>query len=481
MSFYAVVPIPQNSDLYPALPIARESASPGLYSTQDLTVMSGLRGPFHVYRIIGGALYARGANVDLVWHGLFLAFLLLTFVTLWLLAWEVGRNAMAASIVTALIAAMHPFRGSLNWSWVPLSGFVSAMAAMPFALLAFVLLLRRRHNWALWLASATFIIHPYIGLIAVFACSGVPLFDARGVPGRVRAAWFAVAALIALPNAVTILVNLPQNFAGNIGGELYGQFRVHMYHAFVEDHWREGYGWFFLALAATTFFAPQLRRAVRRPVTIIIIALLTLAALYLFNLYVVRYYALMLTLLFRVTYFLKPLMAAVIVVGAWRWLPALRAQAAVDLPLTALLQRVAARRSGRIRFAPVEGYLALALLSLSAVIPPVPVAEALALLACALLLLTTGRARGLAAGLVGVGAVELLFAVAPRSAPALTPPDAWWDIAVGINVMAGLALAVVFWRMPPPIQVERAGAHTLPGIWRNLATAGAVCMASVMV
>lgn len=99
----------------------------------DLIVSSGIRGPFHLYKHLGGFLYQNNVNVNLVWHSLFLGFLFLTFLAFWFLSFELTGDSLSSALVLPMIAVTHPLRGSLHAAAVPLAAFVTALAAMPFA------------------------------------------------------------------------------------------------------------------------------------------------------------------------------------------------------------------------------------------------------------------------------------------------------------------------------------------------------------
>jgi hypothetical protein len=114
--------------------------------------------------------------------------------------------------------------------------------------------------------------------------------------------------------------------------DFFQMFNVHAYHAWAQDHWREGYAWFACLTAAVALFLPLLSPRVRRRLLTIFATSFLLIAIYASNVYVIQWPPLALTYLFRVTYFLKPLSLGVITVGllatldvfrvAWRqWEP----------------------------------------------------------------------------------------------------------------------------------------------------------------
>lgn len=299
------------------LPIGKEFAHPGLFSPYDLIVTSGIRGPFHLYKYFGGFLYQNNINVDLVWNSLFLGFLFLTFMAFWYLSVELTSDTISSALVLVMLAVAHPLRGSLHAAAVPLAAFVTALAAMPFALTALVLLLRKRFFAAMALSGLVFNVHPYVGVLISSGVAAAIFWGSDESLGK-RSLMIIGGGLFALPNAVYILSHLPSNFA-SVGYDFYEQFRLYAMHAFVEDHWREGYGWFFVNLAGTIWFIRYIDPWKRRIVSVLFVAWCILMAGYVFNSYITKNTAVLLMWLFRATYFIKPIIFIIVVHGIRRW------------------------------------------------------------------------------------------------------------------------------------------------------------------
>lgn len=100
-------------DIFMAFPIAKESARPGLYSPHDLLVSSGIRGPYHLYKL-AGQLYELTAHVDAVWFTLTVLFVWLTLLAVWYISYTVSSSRIIASIVVFLFTAASPWAGTLN-------------------------------------------------------------------------------------------------------------------------------------------------------------------------------------------------------------------------------------------------------------------------------------------------------------------------------------------------------------------------------
>ncbi len=424
--------VPANGDVLLGLPIGKEFAHPGLFSSNDFLVASGIRGPFHLYKYLGGFLYQIGANVDLAWEAFFLIFLFLTFLSLWFLSMELTRTAVSSALVLAVLAVAHPLRGSLNASAVPMTSFVTASAAMPFAVVAVTLLFRKRWLASMALASAVFNIHPYIGLLGATAIAAV-ILSQRELEWKQRITMVVLGGTLALPNVVYILTHLPSNF-GSAGFDLFAQFRQYAMHAFVEDHWREGYGWFVINMAGVVWFMRYISSWQRRMVWLLLGAWCGLMLLYVFNAYVVKNTAVLLMFLFRATYFVKPILFIIVVNGLYRWHSELHS--AVDFK---------SRR--RCLF-----WIGTSLLFLSAILP-----MKLAVLSDTVALLTYGiflnveSAQPAYAARLFVGAGIFLSAVSillqfPQFSLVQSSLE---SIIVGLVVLSGIFLARTVWEQQP--------------------------------
>ena len=309
--------IPANGDLLLALPIGKEFAHPGLYSKYDLLISSGVRGPYHLYKYLGGFLYRFNSNIDPLWEIFFLVFLFLTFLAFWFLSFELTSDTITSALVLAMITVAHPLRGSLHASAVPVQSFVTALAAMPFAIMAIVLLLRNRFFIAMALSGISFNIHPYIGVLIISATASAIAISSKEPFGKRLVTIFG-GGLFCLPNVFYILTHLPTNF-GAVSFDYFAQFRLYAMHAFVDEHWREGYGWFFMNLAGAIFFARYIDKRKRRVVSILFLCWFGSMAVYVFNSYVTENIPILLMFLFRATYFIKPIVFVFVIHGLQRW------------------------------------------------------------------------------------------------------------------------------------------------------------------
>ncbi len=314
-------PLPQVADEHLALPIARAVADSTLYPASDLVISSGLRGPFFLYRL-AGALYAHGANVDAWWYAFLILTLVALLVAIWWLADGIADDVRIASVVTALVAASNPYRGTLHWTLLPPTNFITSTLVTPITIAALALAVRGKRGAGLVLASLAFNIHPGIGLIAASAIGILMLLDRHGMTTRELLRWFAVAMVCALPNVVFVLRSAPANFTAGTGAGISfaEQFRLYAWHAFPHDHWRENYGWFVLQLVALALWNPYVRAVSRRSVNVLVAWLAVLMMVYVANLYTISYPALDLMFLFRGSVFVKPLAFAAIAAGVTAWI-----------------------------------------------------------------------------------------------------------------------------------------------------------------
>lgn len=453
--------MPSPGDLALAFPISKEIADPGLYSEGDLVVSSGLRMPFHVYRL-ASLLYAANLDVDLIWHLLHQVFLLLTFHAIWLLAWVLSRNMHVAAVAVGIVASMSFMRGALHWGLLPLTSLVTAQVAQPIALYALTALFSRRFMSSLALAALTFTVHPYVGLLTILTVTSVLLFNGSQIPLSRRILWLAAGAALSLPNAIYILLSLPQNVG--IGTDapsnqaFYDQFRIYAWHAFPADHWREGYGWVALNLAGLGFATRFIDSWSRRCALIVISTLLIAMAVYVLTLYVFRIKLIMLMFLFRATYLTKPLMVVLLVTGIHAW-----------------IQHRAANGRLPILDCFVPGGFALMCFS-----PSIIDAEAIGLATYSLLLLRATDRRALQI----TAAIGLCTGIGLLGGHAILGDQAEFQrIAVPLTILAAVALFAAFRSAPEPTPVDAgsAPAGSTPRAWVVSSTFIAVIVSSMLV
>ncbi len=314
-------PLPQVADEHLALPIARAAADAALYPASDLVISSGMRGPFFLYRL-AGSLYAVGANVDAWWYAFLIVSLVALFVAIWWLTDAIADSVAVAGITVALVAASNPYRGTLHWTLLPPTNFITSTLVTPLAIAALALAVRGRRGAGLVLAALSFNIHPGIGLIAASAIGMLMLLDRQGMSTGELVRWFGAAILCALPNVIFVLRGAPANFALGTGTVIpfTEQFRLYAYHAFPQDHWRENYGWFILQLVALALWSPYLRQEPRRAVAVLVGWCIALMVVYAANLYTISYPALDLMFLFRASVFVKPLAFGAIATALTAWI-----------------------------------------------------------------------------------------------------------------------------------------------------------------
>lgn len=432
--------VPSNVDLTIGLPIAKEFAHPGLFSPYDLIVSSGIHEPYHLYKYLGGFLYRSNFNIDIIWETLFLCFLFLTFLTLWLLSIELTEDRISSSLVLAFIAVAHPLRGSLHAAAVPIPSFITTIVAMPLGFAAMTLLLRKRYFPAIALSSFVFNIHPYVGVLAASAIATAIFFNSEESLGK-RILVIAAGGLFALPNVIYILSHFSAHFVP-VGYDFFAQFRLYAMHVFVEDHWREGYGWFFVNLAGAVWFGRYIGQWKRRVVWSLVACWFLLMAGYAFNSYVTKNSVVLVMFLFRATYFIKPILFIFVVHGIRQWRIELRdAQGIISW------------------WKPWELSAAIALLFFSAILPMqfAVVADALALVSFGLMAKLASKNatshRPFLRSIDVAGIVLLAIAVLVQFPGLADSQERIENIIVGIIVVLALALLVVFRKLNQTIHV----------------------------
>lgn len=424
---------PMNGDVMLALPIAHAVADPGLYAPEDLIVSNGIEGPYHLYKLASW-FYRWDWNIDLIWQGLFFGFLVLYLWAIWHLAFEMTGNLSVAAIACTVLVIMSPIRGSLNWSFVPQQSFVTSLAAMPIGLFSIVFLYKKKFLAASLLGGLVFNVHPYVGLI-VLACNVfVVLFHDSSMP-FIRKVGVLSGGLLGLPNLWFLFNSMVLRSASGSSGQFYEQFRLLAWHAFIEDHWTEGYGWFALLLGLGVFFLPLLKEPVRKITGILIIGLMGIVAVYAINLYVFKIEFLLITYMFRATYFLKPLLIIVVVHGVMVWIREVRPEFEFN-------------HKPIIQYKSFIVGLLIVLSFLAIIMPPVTMAEGFFLMLCGLVLFYSGdnrlkdRLMGLAFLVLGIGMISAFYD--GRLFPNYDGSGPWYAVFTGVTVAAGLWMLTVY-------------------------------------
>lgn len=371
---FSYYPTPNPFDEFLALPIAHAIADPGLYSPNDLLTTSGARAPFLLYHAAAW-LYRAGIDVDLAWYCALVVSLAATFSGIYYLSRGlVGRIPAAAA--TLLIACSAPQIGTLNWSWLPQRSFVSATLAFPLIFFALGLAVRQRHAAGLTLAALAGWIHPGLGLIASLSCLVLMVFDAPRESLRARALRAVPALGIMAGGWCYVRSSVPANFSADAmtAAAFDAQFRLFAWHAFVGDHWRDGYAFVAAQLALVAFALVRLGAAPKRSALLLLVTLYGLAIAWLAFVYIGGSPMVTLTFLVRATALAKPICWALVAGWALSVL-----QQSHDRELTV-------------------ARLAIALLSVAALVPQAPWATPFLVVGGALLArLDLRRPRGVAA------------------------------------------------------------------------------------
>lgn len=306
-------------DMLAAFPIAKETARPGMYSSLDLLVSSSKNIPFYLYKF-AGILIQQGVDIEKYWFIFTLLVLICIFVSLWYLSYSITDNYLISTITTLAIVHSYSTRGTLNWSFFPPTTLISSTLAMPFAIASLSLFLKRKHLLALIGASITYNLHPF-GVVIYLLVVSYLLFITR-LPIKKKCLYVLLSMLILSPTFIFTLKSLPSNFSAISTLQLQNYlkyYHLNAYHAYIEDHFKEGYGWFFIHLMGSFYFLRNIRSEVRKLIYWTFIVFFLLIAIYITNLYVFQIIPINLLYLFRVTYLLKPIMYLLVIYGSFRY------------------------------------------------------------------------------------------------------------------------------------------------------------------
>ena len=312
--FYGIVPLV--FDEWLALPIARATATPGLYPPGDLLVTAGQSGPFWLYKLAAWA-YRLGWNIELTWGAAFAACQALLFVGVWRLLRALTLSRAAAVVALVLLAASPSYRGTLNWTQFPFFAFVTASVAVPLVLLAVADALADAPWRATLFTALAFNVHPGAGVVA--GCAVGVLFIVRVPRERWRqlAGPVALGIVVAMPNVIAILRHAPTGGGGEAFLSTFRDFATHVYPG---AHWRENYAFFAVLLVAGWWGTGALAPGVRRGVRALVIALMSLIALYAVNAATTEFVPVLLLYLYRTTWILKPVLAGCACAGLMAWI-----------------------------------------------------------------------------------------------------------------------------------------------------------------
>ena len=404
--------VPNAFDEWLALPIALETARPGTYPAGDLLVRGSMIGPFHMYKA-AGVLYSLDLNVDLVWYTLLALSLVAFFLAVWRLGRAIGLTEVERVAMLLAIAASPEYRGTLNMSAQPMLSFITASVGVPLGVLALAAALEGRVVAALIVAAVAFDVHPALGL-----CAGIGVFtillSTRGWRQVLPGAGFA--ALVALPNVIYLmgLTSLP---SGKSNQSLLTIFQSFGWHAFVRDHWKQGYPWYALGIALAFAGSEKLSAPTGRMARLTIAVLTGIAVSWIAIMNFAPLTAILPLYLIRASLLVKPIMIGLAVVAIGRrnssgpvaWLAPLAAVLAIVSPNSILAEAALAAALGTVlldssrgprrRAAVVAWCCAIALFAV-VVAGHVPAMAPLASAADAVRILTIAAGLGIAVTLI---------------------------------------------------------------------------------
>lgn len=304
-------------DILAAFPIAKEAAKPGMYSSLDLLVSSAKNIPFHLYKF-AGILIQQGVDIEKYWFVLTILVLFSIFVALWLLSYFITDSYFISTISTLIIVHSYGTRGTLNWSFFPPTTLISSTFAMPFAIASLILFLKKKHLLALMGGAITYNLHPFGLVIYVLVVSYLLFISSMSV--KRKCLYVLASTLMLSPTFIFTFKSLPSNFSAVSISQLQtylNYYHLNAYHAYIEDHFKDGYGWFFIHLMGSFYFLRNIKSEIRKLIYWIFFVFFVLIIVYITNLYIFQIIPITLLYLFRVTYLLKPIMYSLVIYGSF--------------------------------------------------------------------------------------------------------------------------------------------------------------------
>lgn len=243
-AFYALYGgVPKPNAVRLALPILIESGWPGMYPQSDVLVHSLQASGFHLY-VLMGRLASLGVPINAMFYvGLLVSIFALVWLA-FLMAQYITDSPVLATWSVVVLMAMPAPRGSLVWSDLPWSDFVSGSLAYPLVMLAVWCGWHRRWIAGGILTGVVCNIHPSMGSIAAALLAASGVWSWREDRASIVRGWIA-AAVTAAPNvylmASRLLVAKPGGISGAGFIDIMTPFQGHLH---LRDHVESGLGFY---------------------------------------------------------------------------------------------------------------------------------------------------------------------------------------------------------------------------------------------
>lgn len=305
-----------NFDSLLAWPITDKLAHPEYYAPGDLIIEAGTTGNFLLYRLLA-LIPVFQYNFPLRDFLIYIPIFLLYCLAWYSVFFEISRDSKVT--VTALVVFIFSdAKLGLNWANAPYPYLVSYSSVHFLQIFALLFFFQRRYFASFIILALTGYFHPATSIVYFLIFSCVLLIKSMREKKYRDLLPLGVFGLCFLPNLVMFTLNSQGALA--ITKEYWAIVRNFQYHAYLEDHFREGYSYTIVLMGLLIITLRHHWGAkVRHLEVLILVMLFSLvgSVLWLLNLYVLHNIQFAQTFFItRAFYILKPLLILLIVIVA---------------------------------------------------------------------------------------------------------------------------------------------------------------------
>lgn len=295
---------PINGDSLLAWPITEQFAKNIFEGVDDLIIQAGVKGVFFTYILLAKFPFLSD-NYPLRDFLLYVP-LFIIYVFLWYLIFiEISKNRYISLLSIAFFIFSDNKLG-LNWSQSPMTIFVSISSIHWLQILAFWLFLKHRHALSFTLLGLSAYLHPGSGLSYFLVMASVIVYlsyKEKDFKLLFRLLFFLV---ITLPLFVLLLKKINMSIFISEYMEI---FKIFQYHAYLEDHFKEGYSYTIALIFILYNYWTKKRNDYLNIIISFFIFSLLWSIAWLLNLYFIKSLSFIQTyFITRIFYLLKPLL-----------------------------------------------------------------------------------------------------------------------------------------------------------------------------
>lgn len=297
---------PLNGDSLLAWPIIESFVNVELYPLDDLIIKAGKEGIFYFYKLLSFSPFFKD-NYPLRDFLIYLPiFYLYTFF--WFLIFLNISNDRRLSLIAIIYFLFSDSKLGLNWSTNPMPMLVSISSVHWAQVFSLYLFFNKRYNFSLFFLALTGYFHPGSTISYFLVFSSVLLYKLY----KTRNLKLLISLLIYFITSIPIFYLIIKNTQSShlLTSEYFEIYNVFQYHAFLEDHFKEGYVYTFILIILNVFCWNDDKNKINHKVDLFLFLTFSLiwGVLWFFNLYFFKNTSFIHTYyVTRIFYLLKPL------------------------------------------------------------------------------------------------------------------------------------------------------------------------------